>query len=489
MQLVIGADHLITLKKQLYSLYDTFNTNTLLPQKKKMAFLNYCASSFGYRNWDDFQRTTLGHKSNNTTKVFTPVNIDYIARSLRFSFGTDEATTDLIKACIVKVLSIEEQIEFKDCVLPTLDEEPMVIELELGPKSYHEMMLLEYLWPYCNRTLKDGPIEYSKYMASQRKGLSKEEISKRGLDVYAKKGITANSLFKGLIDQGYLNNEEERLTISDRGDWLCRSTFTSDYDEEWLKWFSSFQRLYKDIPHKSISDDWTLYINAYRNGQTPESAIELFGWGRLYTDAFKAIKSEVQSLKLDNELAILHIHPTLYLSSSDYGTKAKDVTLHLSSTDIDIDNATFKLNKPYPNKSYIGASTSKNVNGIFLSIPPGIDDVNILMKWKLPSGFMVEHRLNLTLIKSNIKPEHFFSVDVQSYKGDEAAVMVAPRSIYALNEYFRPVDDETLEEAISRHERFGSQINSLARDKISCSISETLQLEYFPFLEGWMLSK
>jgi hypothetical protein len=486
----IAADHFPVARKQIFQLYDTFKKYTLLSPVKKSFFLNSCAIGFGYRHWDDFQRSTLsGHKDCNNRLIFTPGTIKPIAKLMRLEFGTEDASVDLIISCIANVLSEDETIAFIGYELPTLPlSTPIFIDLELGPDTYHEQCLLEYLWPHFNSSLEEGVIDYLDFTKRMRKAYSKEKILTKGWDVTAKRGITAISLFEGLIKQGYLVEQQDKLSISNKGDWLCRSMFTNEFDEVWQDWFKSFKTLFKKVPHKIISDDWTRYITLYKEGCPPEKAIGFCAWSALDIKAEKAIKNSLSTLGFSKENTLLHIHPTLYLANKDFKIKAKDVILKISSPELDLGDLSFKLNKPFPNKSYIGASSSKETNGIYIPIPSNLDVVDIKMEWLLPTGTRILHTLNIELIGTREEADHIYSTVIQSHNGGAAPVLLKPCAIYALHEYFRPNKGEPLQGAANRHERIKCQITKLTQNKDALTIfDERLTLDYLPFLDGWSL--
>jgi len=260
---------------------------------------------------------------------------------------------------------------------------------------------------------------------------------------------------------------------------------TDDYGEEWQAWFKQFRKMFKEVPFIKLDDDWAGYIRLFYEGRTPKEAVELMGWMSIGVKAGTGIIRNLAKLGLPKNKRLLHLHPTLNLARSDMHLRGTQIKCEITSRSIPLDNLTFKLNKPFSKKNNVGASSLKELHGVFIALEDDVKQVELLITWILPQGKTIKHHLLLKIQNMPFQQDHMFSTTVQYHRGNAVPMLLKPCAIYAFEEFFNLKKGETLDEAAQRHERVKTQISRLSRDKSgNVELHEEMALEYLPFSEG-----
>jgi hypothetical protein len=267
--------------------------------------------------------------------------------------------------------------------------------------KYAMIQVLEYVSHFnlfipLNRVRKQI-LDNAKY---KRKGLTKEEIIEKGLNIYPTSGIQIDSLLDGLIKDNYIETvekEEIEVRLSQKGLNTLLALYTDDFSESFL----SFQEEVNALTQKKNETDFdpVHVAGMYFHNRSLEKIEETY-----FTD--KTIQDETQKyheymleeygLKPNNSDFIFHVIPKLFLPIEDMW---EDVELTIEG--IELPEQPMFLDRPYPNQRYIVAGVRIGKEKITTGFYPVISskdkfpkEKNIRFHWKLGSGKEIIHDIH-----------------------------------------------------------------------------------------------
>ncbi|MGG3662983.1 hypothetical protein [Bacillus gobiensis] len=237
----------------------------------------------------------------------------------------------------------------------------------------------------------------------KRKGLTKEEIIEKGLDIYEKKGTTFDSLLSGLIQQEYVNIEsvskkqERKVCLTAKGLEYLISLYTNNHCGEFLSYEQSVNDLTENRNETNFNP---LHIAGMYYSKRSLTEIE-----KLYFTE-KSLQDEVQDyheyllslhgLNPDKDDFLFHALPKLFLPQEDM---LEDV--EFSAEGIEFPNPII-LDRPYPNKRYVVAGIIKGrekvTTGFYLNLgnKEGFPkEKEIRYHWKLGNGKEIIHDIHI----------------------------------------------------------------------------------------------
>jgi hypothetical protein len=487
MPIIIAAAHLPVAKAQCYQLYDLINSYLLTEPPGKSTFLNQMAQCYRYQSWDHFRRETRGHQTCKNTLIFSPENIEVLAASLKEQLGNPFLSHGFFVACLHRCLSSAERAFFSPGSQPAFPLRPIELTLDMGPNGARrdlEKASLLYWWKHASQgsaaQLTDSYLSYAKIVHHEEAGKQNENCH--------------ISLVSSLHQQGFLNVSEDVFTLSERAEQWCQSYVTQDFGREWQLWWARFLKAFSTIPHKRLETDWRMYMNFFHHGKSAEEAAQSFSWSGLETQAANTIGSLVEATAFPQGDRVLHFHPTLRLSTSDAKLRANRCTLTMHSPDLDLSGVAYKLNKPFPNKGYIGASAKKQASpfhGFLISIPEALKKVTIIFTWGIPSKareYTITHTLTLILPEGDSKANHLCSPTIETHHRNVAPSQLQTSAFYNFRDYFQPKEGESFSAAGCRHERIQTQLETAMGDgNGNITLLEHLTLADRPYFDGFPL--
>ncbi|MBO1897756.1 hypothetical protein HNW13_018620 [Shewanella sp. BF02_Schw] len=409
--LAFSFAHLPTLKQQAFNLLDVLrlvDITTSIPTKAR--WLSIFARALGYKDWGTLLHTANAYTHNSNTKIFVPENLSSIADSIYTSLGdANVQINDLIDA-IISIGTNEEKISNDVSPEFTLIP-PTTYILEFGPKYAYEQPLLEYMWAYARKqTVDDLVKQYAFHMKQKRAGLSKSDMKAQYLDVYPSSGVKVKDLLDSLVQGGYVDIKDEKVSISERGRNFIRGYLTDEFGEEWSDWWVKFTKLYSEIPFKVISNKWDHYIKLYSLGLNPKEAVENQYWSSFEKRIAEAFSNQAKKQFNTAEFPqhqtqrYFLFTPLLFLNNHNVGLKLNDIELTFIGPDWANPTESINVARFVPNKHYVSGYCGDKAlsRGWLQLIPEDIAEFKVTYIWtsKKNNFKRTEHTVTYNLFDS-----------------------------------------------------------------------------------------
>lgn len=237
----------------------------------------------------------------------------------------------------------------------------------------------------------------------KRKGLTKEEIEKRGLNIYEKRGVSIHSILSELIERElieieWLNiNEEKNIRLSQNGLAYLMELYTDNYSVGFLEFKEKIADLTERLNETNLNP---LHIAGYY-------------WNRKSVDYIESVHFTIKRLKeeaknyhhyllskyekeFDSETYVFHINPQLFLPVDDWHEEVR-----LSVEGIDITQPII-IGKPYNNKRYAVAGTKIGKEKLFTGFYPIVAPINefpkekrIILHWEIGGRKEIVHEIDI----------------------------------------------------------------------------------------------
>ncbi|WP_142384710.1 hypothetical protein [Bacillus sp. M6-12] len=246
--------------------------------------------------------------------------------------------------------------------------------------------------------MKKQILDNAKY---KRKGLTKEEIIEKGLNIYPKSGIQIDSLLDSLIKDNYIETvekEEIEVRLSPKGINTLLDLYTDNLSDSFL----AFQKEVNALTQRKNETDFdpVHVAGMYFYNRSIDKIEETY-----FTD--KSVQDETQKyheymfekygLKPNTDDFLLHLTPKLFLPVEDMW---EDVDLIIEG--IELPQFPMFLDRPYPNQRYIVAGTKigkeKITTGFYPIIAPKDKfpaNKDIRYHWKLGNGKEMIHDIHI----------------------------------------------------------------------------------------------
>ncbi|MEU2482933.1 hypothetical protein ACQKMW_28415 [Pseudomonas sivasensis] len=236
---------------------------------------------------------------------------------------------------------------------------------------------------------------------SGRKGLTKEEITDKGLNIYPKSGIKIDVLIEELIEEEYIevqHKDETKIRISSKGIKYLMELYTDNYCDSFL----SFKDKIDDLTQSRNETDFNpihvagmFYqkrnLNQIEDLYFTEKSIQEV------TEAYHNYMLDKYGLIPNNNDFLFHLSPKLFLPAEDMW---EEVELIIKG--IDLPEQPIFLDRPYPNKRYIVAGTKigkeKFTTGFYPIIASEDEfpkEKSICYHWKLGNGKEIIHDIDI----------------------------------------------------------------------------------------------
>ncbi|PAE87760.1 DUF6012 family protein [Shouchella clausii] len=236
----------------------------------------------------------------------------------------------------------------------------------------------------------------------KRKALSKQEITKYGLNIYPKSGVRVEDLIDWLItnndievDQG----REKKVRITPQGVQHLMELYTDHHCAA----FIAYRDQVNDLTQRRNETDFDpVHVATMFYRQWSLSQIE-----QLYFTSEKSIQVEMQAyheyalsqfgLKTDDDDFLFHLAPKLFLSEEEVLEN-----IRLDVIGVDLGPHPVILDRPYPNKGYVVAGTKIGnetfTTGFYPIIDPKgafPDELDIQYRWTIGKNKEIVHDIHI----------------------------------------------------------------------------------------------
>lgn len=273
------------------------------------------------------------------------------------------------------------------------------------------------------RNVKDLKESVLKEFKRLRKGLSNEQIKEKGYDVYEKRGITFDSIFKKITELEHVTITNDRISLTSKGKEFLMNVYTNNYSEAYL----AYRKALHDSTEKRDEPIFNeMHIaSCFWHGYSVESLEETYYNNDLQEVVTNYHKWSLELLnkKVSDEDYILHINPTLYVDEEDF---YDDVDVHLTVTGIDGMPENFCLNRPHPNQRYVVSGIKPERKWYLVGLYPLIgpkekfkEKVTINLIWNIGNERekkVIIHKLNLSF---KFETGRFFSTEQSIRRSNE----------------------------------------------------------------------
>lgn len=261
-----------------------------------------------------------------------------------------------------------------------------------------------HLYRNCNwftlNELKKHVIRFCKDQRKQ-KGLTLKEAAELGLNIYEKKEPSIDSIVTYLINEGFVQLEENKIDMTEQGEDLLLRTYTDNYSKEFLSYKNQLAKILKKRNEPDFEDH--LIARHYWNNLTIDEIKDIyFDYDSKNSLGYKSKKIhqellELQELKITADSFIFHVMPTIFLPFEDLGEK---VNLKIEGIE---EIPALYIGKPYPNKRYsiagIKARGENKYSGFYALVASKDSfpvEQNIRMHWFIGNYKEVIHDLKVT---------------------------------------------------------------------------------------------
>ncbi|MEK5105043.1 hypothetical protein MKX83_24180 [Cytobacillus sp. FSL M8-0252] len=235
----------------------------------------------------------------------------------------------------------------------------------------------------------------------RRKGLTKEEIIQKGLNIYPKQGINIDKLIEQLIDEDYIEVEHKNdieAQITSKGTDYLMELYTENYSESFLTYRDKVDSLTKT---RGETDFDPVHVGKMFYLQWSIDEIEkIYFTEKEIQDravAFHEYMIDKYGLKPSVDDYLFHLIPKLFLPVEDMNEEVE-----LSIKGIDLPEQPIILDRPYPNKRYIVGGVKIGKETFTTGFYPIIASKNEFPKekdisyhWKLSNGKEIIHDIHI----------------------------------------------------------------------------------------------
>ncbi|MFF2531629.1 hypothetical protein ACFVS2_22245 [Brevibacillus sp. NPDC058079] len=247
------------------------------------------------------------------------------------------------------------------------------------------------------RLLKDV-LENSK---RERKNLTKEEIEKRGLQVYEKKNNRVSDLLEEAINEGlikrYTTNDEPKVFITKEGlDYLFNFyTNHQSYD------FELYEKNLNDVMREKQGLELKRLQTAalYWRGYSVEDAAHIYLKHNCYREEIQAYHHYLLQefgVNFEEDMYIFHMIPKLFVPI-DWVNEKVSLTIEGIETPSNL-----ILTKPYPNKRYTVAGlkigkvkTAAGFYPIIANKDTFPKELDVTLHWTVGNTMKVIHKIHI----------------------------------------------------------------------------------------------
>lgn len=191
-----------------------------------------------------------------------------------------------------------------------------------------------------------------------RKGLTKDEVLERGLNIYEKRDRSIDSLIEEGVDNGLLdlcfdeNRKEYQLKITGEGDNYLIEFFTNHHSEA----FRQFEKEVNELTDRRGETAFSkrMIANLFHHGHTVEDTEKHYCSDKIIqqeVSLFHERYMEKLGIRAEADEFILHLMPQLFLPNELVG---EPVSLKIEGLDVEDG---IVLGSPYRNKRYVVAGT------------------------------------------------------------------------------------------------------------------------------------
>lgn len=270
-------------------------------------------------------------------------------------------------------------------------------------KNNHMIHLLKQLShfsrPVSELRIRKSVLENTK---NERKGLKKDEILERGLNIYEKRAKSIDLLIEEGIDSGFLDlyfdecRNEYQLKMTDKGRNHLIGLFTNQYCEEYIRFEKEVNELTDKKEETAFSKD--MIASMFYHGRTIEYVEKHYFSDRVIqqeVSTFHTYYMDKLGIKLEDDEYLLHIMPQLFLPTELVG---EPVSLKIEGVEI---QETIVLGSPYPNKRYVVAGTKKDgeklLTGFYVKGNREVFEKGNVVRyiWTVGDDAIFVHELNL----------------------------------------------------------------------------------------------
>lgn len=253
--------------------------------------------------------------------------------------------------------------------------------------------------PVSEQRIRKSVLEYAK---KERKGLSKDEVIDRGLNLYEKRGKSIDSLINDGYDHGLLDllydetQNQYQLEITEDGKQHLMELFTNNHSEAFRQFENEVNAMTERKEEPSFSK--MRVASMFYHGHTMEEIEKSY-----LSD--KTIQQEVSlfhdyymgrlEIQPEEDDYVLHLMPHLFLPMELVG---EPVTLKIEGLDVKGD---IVLGSPYPNKRYVVAGTKtkgeKLLTGFYVKGKRKTFENGQVIRyvWTVADGITITHELTL----------------------------------------------------------------------------------------------
>lgn len=235
---------------------------------------------------------------------------------------------------------------------------------------------------------------------SNRKGLTKDEIIEKGLNIYLKTGISIDSLLEIIINEEYVEvkqDAETEICLTLKGLKTLMELYTNNYCEEFL----NFQKEVNAVTEKRNETNFDpVHIAAMYYHKDRFTDIE-----KLYfkeqtlqeeTQAYHNYLLSIYGLQPSENEILFHMIPKIFLPIEDM---SEDIELTIEGLDL---LEPMILSRPYPNQRYVVAGIKRGREKITTGFYPIIatkedfpKEKDIRYHWKLGNGKEFIHDIHI----------------------------------------------------------------------------------------------
>lgn len=276
------------------------------------------------------------------------------------------------------------------------------------------IQVLEYMNHFVSISLKRLRESVLHNAKSNRKGLTREKIIEKGLNIYPKTGIQIDTLIEELIGQNYIEvqyKNELEVSISPKGSDYLMGLYTDNFCDSFLTYKDKINEL---TQKRNQTDFDPVHVAGmfYYKKDLGEIENTYFTNKQLQEEAqtYHEYMLDKYDLKPNSNDFILHLIPKLFLPVEDMW---EDVELTIKG--IELPKQPIFTDRPYPNQRYIvgGIEIEKGkfTTGFYPIIAPKDEfpkEKSICYHWKLGNGKEIIHDIH---IEFEIDRGNLFSTD------------------------------------------------------------------------------
>ncbi|AZL83353.1 hypothetical protein EIJ81_00360 (plasmid) [Aliivibrio salmonicida] len=420
--ITIAPHHLDALKAQAYSIRDELLNFDLSYDKgiTKSQWLSIYARTIdsSYADWNDLTyKTRNKHQLSDNTLIITPESIYTISKAIREELALWDLDLEVLVR-IVKNAANKNEAEYFDDYKKTVFTPPDVIHLELGPKNTYQRNFLMWFFRYKSMKIEHVIKEYAFHTKELRKGVDKCEIKVRSLDVYPRSGQKIITITNELTNQGYLEEKNEVISLSDKGLWYCRDCQTYSASDEWKVWFKSWKKHITAIEYKQVPESWDHAIYDFYTGMQPDVSAQKAMWPKSYKVSDQTIRDYInqhcaEENPLDNYPTDRYFlfSPELMLTPNMNRLATKDITFEITQKP-----SWFTVPNPlslnvlrHSRKRHYFSIHHDTLKGWISKIPKEVSTFELEYSWGSASGKFrpTQHKVKYSLVKDEAEPRNW----------------------------------------------------------------------------------